>query len=488
MRVLLVVHEFLPRHTAGTERYTHGLAGELGHRGAVCVLAGERDPGKRPYSYQDEEIDNIPVRRVFLPDRHHYGETYLNPALDPVFSDLINKFRPDIVHFQHLIYLSTSLLSICRYHKIPAVMTLHDYWLMCPMGQLRRMDWRRGTASREPELCPGPEPERCFTCMCPPLGRILDRGIRRRMVEPDKLAEDISRMGRILMHGRRDEIRNIFGPVKARLKGELYLDIGDIRQREKEMRELVKQVRLFISPSSFLRDRFVEWGIPAERIIHLDNGTDTMPFERYRAGHGGGGRQKDREDDRRNEGKKDGYEPIKIGFVGTVRPYKGPHVLLEALRYMKERDGVRVMIYGDMGADPPYSEHLRGLAKGMDVSFPGRFEEADKPGTYNKINALVIPSIWYENSPVTIHEAFAAGTPVIASELGGIGELVEDGVNGMLFEAGNVRELAGCLERFVRDGKLREQLRRGIPRVKDMEEHGGELVEIYDNVIVNGNP
>ncbi len=494
MRVLAVVHEFLPKHNAGTERYTYDLCQELRRGNEVRVLAGERDAARKPCMYRDEVLDGLPVRRLFLPHRHHYRETYRNPGLDTAFSDLLSDFRPDIIHFQHLIYLSTTFVELAAARGIPVVMTLHDYWLMCPMGQLMRMQWESNPSSGTPGSCQGPEGGRCLLCMCPPLGYLMGRGIRKRLHRPTVLASDVSRIGRVLLRADREEVRNMFGPVKARMKGDRYLDMKDILEREAAVRELVERVHLFISPSSFLRDRFTEWGIPSVKIIHLDNGTETQPFERYRSErrgkvhyndrggmvNHGGKRTKNYENGR---GSNKGMEKVKFGFVGTVKAHKGSHVLLEALGEMKHREKARVVIYGDMKGDPAYSEHLRRLGCDLDVEFGGRFDEAEKPEIYSNMDALVVPSLWYENSPVTIHEAFASETPVIASDIGGIGELVKDSRNGMLFEAGNVLELSECMDRFTKSSGLREELRKGVPKVKNMKDHARELMALYGKVL-----
>lgn len=489
-----MVHEFLPKHNAGTERYTHDLCQELSRNNEVTVLAGERDVSQKPHTYRDEILDGLSVRRLFLPDRHHYRETYRNPGLDTAFLSLLSDLRPDVVHFQHLIYLSTSFVELAAARGIPVVMTLHDYWLMCPMGQLMGMQWERNSSSVTPEPCNGPEGEKCLLCMCPPLRYLMGKGIKKRLDSPSELASDVSRIGRILLRGDRDEVRNMFGPVKARMKGERYLNTEDIREREAAMRGMVNRIRLFISPSSFLRDRFIEWGIPAERIIHLDNGTETRPFLQYISERRGRGRNNDKDGMENNRGRAvkndenggavdNGNAKIIFGFVGTVKPHKGSHVLLEALGRMKHRGKVRVVIYGDMNADPTYSEHLRRLGRDLDVVFGGRFDEAEKPEIYGKMDALVVPSLWYENSPVTIHEAFASGTPVIASDMGGIGELVNNKQNGMLFKSGNIRELSGCMDRLVENAGLRERLRKGIPIVKNMEKHAEELMELYRTLL-----
>ena len=362
-------------------------------------------------------------------------------------------------------------------------MTLHDYWLMCPLGQLMRMEWKNNPSSDSPEPCEGPDRERCLLCMCPPLGYLMGRGIKKRLHRPTVLASDVSRIGRVLLRADRDEVRNMFGPVKARMKGERYLDMKDIREREEAVRKLVERIRLFISPSSFLRGRFMEWGIPSAKIIHLDNGTETRPFQRYISEGEGEEREKAKGKRVKNDGNgresNKGEAKVIFGFVGTVKVHKGPHVLLEALGEMKHREKARVVIYGDTKADPAYSEHLRRLGCDLDVDFGGRFDEAEKPAIYSNMDALVVPSLWYENSPVTIHEAFASGTSVIASDMGGIGELVKDSKNGMLFEAGNVRGLSECMDRFAESDRLRERLRKGIPKVKNMKDHAEELMALY---------
>ena len=473
MRVLQVVHDFFPKYNAGTERYTYDLSRELMRENEVFILCGEHDPLKKNFFYTDEKYNGLPVRRIYLPGRREYSQTYHNPEMDSTFRNLLEKFSPDVIHFQHLIYLSKTFVDIARERGIPVIMTLHDYWLMCPMGQLLKRDWGAGASfKRNIERCTGPANDNCLKCMCPPLSYILAKRIRRKLRDPEDLIPSIGRIIEVVSSRKRDDVRNMFGPIKARIQGAAYLHKEDIDKREREMKRMIEQINLFISPSEFLRDRFIDWGVTEKKIIHVENGTEVRPFEIFK---------KENKDRIGTSGEK----KIKLGFIGTVKPDKAPHLLIKAPGEMNDPTTVKITIYGDMGLDPAYSQYLRKLSKNLNVNFGGRFEEKEKHRIYNQMDALVVPSVWFENSPVTIHEAFAAGIPVITSDIGGMKELVDHGKNGILFKAGSVLDLAGKLDEFAQDNKLRERLIGGLNKVKSIEEHRKELLKIYRDVIDN---
>ena len=98
------------------------------------------------------------------------------------------------------------------------------------------------------------------------------------------------------------------------------------------------------------------------------------------------------------------------------------------------------------------------------------------------LDVVVVPSLCYENSPLVIHEAFAAGIPVIATDLGGMRELVQHEVNGLLFERANVQNLAHQLQRITQEAHLLTELRRGIPQVKSVDHEADELVSVYETI------
>ncbi len=100
-----------------------------------------------------------------------------------------------------------------------------------------------------------------------------------------------------------------------------------------------------------------------------------------------------------------------------------------------------------------------------------------------EIDILVVPSLWYENAPLVIYEAFASNTPVIATALGGMAEAVTHEVNGLLFDRGNVPELANMLQRVVAEPGLVERLRSGIRPVRTIGDEVCDLEALYLSLI-----
>jgi glycosyltransferase involved in cell wall biosynthesis len=158
------------------------------------------------------------------------------------------------------------------------------------------------------------------------------------------------------------------------------------------------------------------------------------------------------------------------------------HVLVEAVR---ELDPEAVVL--DLhGYAPPYdgfedyAGHLRRLAGGAKhVRFHGAYAPEDVPTLLAQVDVLVVPSIWYENSPLTLHEARLAGVPVVASAHGGLLELVEHEVDGLLFQPGSPAALRSALERLAGDRALLERLRSSSRDVEDIRDHARGLERVY---------
>src|SRR5262249_54003253 len=161
--------------------------------------------------------------------------------------------------------------------------------------------------------------------------------------------------------------------------------------------------------------------------------------------------------------------PLRIGYVGTLVWHKGVHVLIDAVRALP-RDTYELKIFGDPTTFPEYSAVLRRQAAGLPVHFMGGFARDRVSDIYAEIDVLVVPSIWIENSPLVIHEAFMAGLPVVGSRIGGIADLVDDGRSGVLCEAADAAALERALRPLVDDPSRVACLASAAPRVKSMEE------------------
>lgn len=173
-----------------------------------------------------------------------------------------------------------------------------------------------------------------------------------------------------------------------------------------------------IVPSRFYRDKLTEWGWEPGRIRYIPNYVDAKQFAPR-------------------------YEPGDYFlYFGRLAPEKGLLTLIAAAR----RAGLPLRIVGT----GPLSETLaKETSADNQVSLLGYQAGEALWRQVREARAVVVPSEWYENAPVSIMEAYACGTPVIGARIGGITEMIEDGVTGAIFDSGSVDQLAGCLRRIA---------------------------------------
>lgn len=207
--------------------------------------------------------------------------------------------------------------------------------------------------------------------------------------------------------------------------------------RTEYVRSGLAAVDWFTSPSHFLAERYAAWGIDHRRLRVLPNVVST-PVARRRVGEV----DKDR---------------LRVGYLGQHTPFKGLGVLLDAYAMLPPhvQDSLVLEVFGS-GAErfgPEFAESLaEHPARSMPgVSFRGRYENARVADILDDLDALVVPSTWWENSPVVIEEALARGVPVICSDIGGMAEKVRDGIDGWHVRAGSASALARRFEGLVED-------------------------------------
>jgi glycosyltransferase involved in cell wall biosynthesis len=241
--------------------------------------------------------------------------------------------------------------------------------------------------------------------------------------------------------------------------------IGALRERPEYIREKMELVDYILAPTYLTRDLLLANGIGAGKIRVSRYGIDI-------SGIVGAPRNNSVP------------PPLRVGFSGTLRPHKGPHLLIEAFRSLPPEMDATLSIHGNLERFKPYVKQLRKLAGDDErISFPGPFSRDDVGQVLSEIDVLVVPSRWYENAPVVIYEAFAAKTPVVATNLGGMSEVVEHDKNGLLFELDNAEDLARQLRRLYEEPGLLERLRSGIGHVKTVEENMIELEQLYASLL-----
>jgi glycosyltransferase involved in cell wall biosynthesis len=173
-----------------------------------------------------------------------------------------------------------------------------------------------------------------------------------------------------------------------------------------------------------------------------------------------------------------------VGFIGTIAPHKGCDLLIRAFKKLPPSMDASLTIHGNLQRFKPIVKRLRRLAGDDErIIFAGPFRREEVGRVLSEMDVLVVPSRWYENAPLVICEAFAAGVPVVATNLGTMPELVKHGENGLLFELDNAENLARQLRRLGEEPHLLEKLRSGIGPVKTVEENVDELEVLYGELL-----
>ena len=176
------------------------------------------------------------------------------------------------------------------------------------------------------------------------------------------------------------------------------------------------------------------------------------------------------------------YETIDILYSGQLTKVKGVHILISAFKQINCKN-IRLHIAGRGN----YAERLKEIADGDSrITFHGFMEWEELKGLYEKASVTVVPSIWYEPFGLIMIESFKYGTPVIGSNIGGIPEIVEDGYNGLLFEAGNVNQLKDKLASLIDNPLELERLSQGAfesAKKFDINNHIAQLENMYEQVV-----
>lgn len=336
------------------------------------------------------------------------------------FRSFLEAYVPQVVHFQHTLFLGYDMIREVRntLPDAPIVYTLHEYLPICHRnGQMVRT----GTE----ELCDRATPRRCHECF--------------PAISPQTF----------------------------------FL-------RERFIKSHLSLVDMFLAPSDFLRQRYIEWGVAPEKIRMEEYGR--LPVVRTA---------------------QTSERPIRnrVAFFGQLSMFKGVDVLLDAMRIL-QRDAAEGAAAGSAPAVLPrlrvhganlelqpgeFQNRFESLLQDTEatVTFVGKYDHEKLPELMAHVDWVVVPSVWWENSPLVIQEAFQQGRPVICSDIGGMAEKVTDGVNGLHFGVGDPASLAETLRRAVETPGLWESLRQGISPVHRMDEHVRRLDDLYTSLLLS---
>ncbi len=368
-----------------------------------------------------------------------------DPQFPAALAELVGQLRPDIVHAHHYTHFGVEMFSVIKRASptTRVVVSLHEYLAICHNhGQMVK------TGSHA--LCERASTVGCAAC---------------------------------------------FPQYSPR----------DFFLRQRYIQSFFEDVDLFLAPSRFLADRYIAWGVPAARIALLENmppdaaaSVADMAFQRaadlqaappaVAARLSAVGIPVSAVEPRRPGGAlgRSGSKPptsgdltnlprsrgLRIGFFGQMSPLKGIGVLIDAARLLEEMklENLSIDIHGEYRNQPEAFQAAVRQAlgeAGANVVYHGPYENTDVQRLMRRMDAVVVPSTWWENSPVVIQEAFACGRPVICSNIGGMAEKVRHGIDGLHFDAGRAASLAQLLAGLARNPDILTEISATVARPLD---------------------
>jgi glycosyltransferase involved in cell wall biosynthesis len=253
---------------------------------------------------------------------------------------------------------------------------------------------------------------------------------------------------------------------------------GQIHRRETFLKHHLALADAYVSPSRFLIDRYAAWGLPRERFTFIENGLAPQRVAPPRP-LGPGGRR------------------ARFGYFGQLNEFKGLLVLLEAVCAVEDEvwgaDAALCIFGGGLeNQSPAFRERFERLLEraGRRARFYGSYRSEELPRLMEQVDWVVMPSIWWENSPVVIHEAFLHGRPPLVSDVGGMAEKVLHGVNGLHFRLGSPEDLADRLREVLGDGgrDLWQRLRAAAPVPPDLRGFASQHLALYRRALEARRP
>jgi glycosyltransferase involved in cell wall biosynthesis len=324
------------------------------------------------------------------------------------FKTLLQELQPDVIHFHHVIRIGLEAIQIARQvlPQVKIVFTIHEFMLMCLRdGQMVR--------KHNGELCEKAAPDRCHQCF--------------PEISPQKF-----------------KVRESF--IKA------HLNLVD----------------LFISPSQFLADRFIDWGIPAAKMNVLENGRQIVAAAPHRT-------------------LKTGENRNVFGYFGQINPYKGVILLMQAAEYLSKNGFVdfRIELFGNLTTGFP--EFRAKFTEILDdcrdfITLHGKYKNEEMGELIKLVDWVIVPSTWWENSPLVIQEVFMHQRPIICSNIGGMAEKVVDNQTGLHFKVNNYLSLADKIKQACSDQDLWNNLVGNITPRLSIESCAEEHIKLYDSL------
>lgn len=406
MKVLQINKFYYKR--GGSEAYMFALIDLLKSKGHQVIPFSTRDKRNEFSKYEKYFSHSVDFNNNKNWGQNFHNLFHIFYAFDVArnLQNLLKKEKPAIAHLHNIArQLSPSIINVLKKNNITTIMTLHDYQLICPNYKL----FVKG------DIC-----EKCK------IHKYYNAAINKCV-------------------------------KKSFLKGA----IAGLELAFHKLLKIYNKIDLFISPSEFLKNKFKEWGMPAEKIVVVNN---FLNIEKFVPCY-----------------EKEDY----FVYIGRLASEKGLFVLLKAMNLLKE-ENIKLKIIGE----GPQQENLKKFVeqrKLNKIEFLGYLQENDLRKILSRAKFIVLPSLWYENYPISLLESFALGTGAIVSRRGGNTEIVKEGKTGLVFSPGDYKELAYKIKNLYFNEKLITEFAKNariqVEQNNNPEKHYQKIISIYQDLL-----
>jgi len=239
--------------------------------------------------------------------------------------------------------------------------------------------------------------------------------------------------------------------------------------RKKFLLGAFQNVRAFVAPSHFLAERFAAWGLPKNDIKVIENG---LPNDIVKAPP---------------RPRRANSQWI-FGYFGQINPFKGVEVLLRMAEIIGGTPHiagrVQIRIHGNIiGQSEAFQSRFEDIVRRYDfLSYEGAYDNANVSRLMAECDYVIVPSTWWENSPVVIQEAFATGRPVICSGIGGMAEKVQDNLYGVHFRVGDHVDLTHVIDKAA-NPEVHSHLTAKLPKVSTNVDAARAYDALFDDIL-----
>jgi glycosyltransferase involved in cell wall biosynthesis len=408
---------------------------------------------------EQEGVSVWRVNHTFLETADYEGY-YLQPQIDDRFRHVLNEWQPDLVHFQHCLGLSARLPEIAHARGVPSVLTLHDYWYICPTVQL--LTARGG-------LCPGTHHlPNCFECVGfanPAVARLHRTWLYRqaRLRAPESLRQAVVSALRPLLESAPSPAgQSTTAPAPPSAPEQQHA----IAVRVATMRRALALPQRLTAPSAFVKDVYVEFGVARDRIEVLPLGMDLAqwpnPVVRRASSPAG----------------------LRFAYLGGLLPHKGVEVMVRAFQQVKGA-AHELHLHGFDSADARFNQELDTLIQAdARIRKHGPYPHADTLHLLRGVDVLLVPSLWHETFSFVAREAVLAGVWVLASDVGALREVVVPGRTGQRLPPGDVTAWAAALQGTIATWPPTESPAEPSFPVWTQADYAARLEALYQSVLI----